>query len=175
MNEVTYRIELLDITMVRSLVWEAMESKWEQRHDRCLPYCANEDVISWSVIDLAIRKKLISNPAAGLTQYSRKISRESQEKVTEVLWELVLQGILYVVSLKDGIYNITEFGLQVLSSEKPIPHGPDRYLKYLRAEVAEIDEVILTYISEAINAYSHRLHLSATTAIGCASEKTFCY
>ena len=157
--------------MVRSLVWEAMKSKWRQRHDRSPSHCANEYDICWSVIDLALQKSLILNPAAGLTQYSPKISSKSQEIITEVLWELVLQGILYVSSLKDGKYNITEFGLQILSSEKPIPHDPDGYLEYLKNEVPEIDEVISTYISEAMSAYSHRLYLSATTAIGCASEK----
>lgn len=171
MNEVAYSIELLDIAMVRSLVWEAMKSKWRQRYDRSLSYCANEYDICWSVIDLALQKKLILNPAAGLTQYSPKISMKSQEMITEVLWELVLQGILYITSLKDGKYNITEFGIQILSSEKPIPHDPDGYLEYLKNEVPETDEVISTYISEAISAYSHRLYLSATTAIGCASEK----
>ncbi len=43
----------------------------------------------------------------------------------------------------------------------------------IKKEVPNIDSVIYTYISEAVNAYNYRLYLSATTEIGCASEKAF--
>lgn len=171
MVEVTYSIETLDLVAVRSLVWEAMKSKWKQQHNCSSSYCASEDTICWSVIDLAIQNKHISDPSVGYFQYSKKLSKRSHEMIIETLWELVLQGILYVDSLKSGVYNITEFGLQVLLAEEPIPYDPDGYLNFLKNEVPEIDEVIFTYVSEAINAYRHRLYLSATTAIGCASEK----
>lgn len=69
------------------------------------------------------------------------------------------------------VFDITEYGLQVLSSGAPIPHDPDGYLSYIKSEVPNMDDTIHTYISESINAYNHNLFLSATTAIGCASEK----
>lgn len=171
MNEVIYSIETLDFSVIRSLVWEAMKSKWKQQYDRPLTYSAGEETICWSVVDLAIQKKYIPNPSAGYIQHSKKLSSQSHKAITEVLWELVLQGILYVDSLKSGIYNITQFGLQVLDAEEPIPYDPDGYLGFFKSELPDIDEVMFSYISEAINAYRHRLFLSATTAIGCASEK----
>lgn len=171
MNEVIYSIETLNISIIRSLVWEAMKSKWKQQYDRPLSYCANEETICWSVVDLAIQKNYIPNPSAGYVQWSKKLSSQSHKAITEALWELVLQGILYVDSIKSGIYNITQFGLQVLNAETPIPYDPDGYLGLLTSEIPDIDEVIFTYVSEAVNAYRHRLYLSATIAIGYASEK----
>lgn len=171
MKEITYRIDSLEITKVRSLVWEAMRDIRKTRYSGSNSYRASDDQICWSVIELAIKKNIIPNPAIGHFSHSCKISSRSHELVASVLWELVIQGILYVDSPKDSIYNITDYGLQVLFTEKPVPHDPDGYLQYLKTEIPDIDAVIFTYIAEGINAYNHRLYLSATTAIGCASER----
>lgn len=173
MQEVEYDISSLDIITIRDLVWEALCKKWCNSRSSSDSYRAKDDTICWSVIELAINKNLINNPAYGLFAYSPKIAKGSHKLVASVLWELVIQGILFVESPSSSTYNITEYGLKVIAAEKPIPHDPEGYLAYLKKEVPDIDGVIFTYISEAVNAYNHRLYLSATTAIGCASEKAF--
>lgn len=173
MQEVEYDISSLDLSTIRDLVWEAMCSKWSNSHSSSDSYRAKDDTICWAVIELAINKNLIKNPAHGLFGCSIKIAKSSHKLVASVLWELVIQGILFVESPSSSTYNITEYGLKVLAAEKPIPHDPEGYLAYLKKEVPNIDDVVFTYISESVNAYDHRLYLSATTAIGCASEKAF--
>lgn len=173
MPEVTYDISYLDLATIRSLIWEAMGNKWSDSHSNQDPYRADDRTICWSVIELAVKKGLIKNPAYGLYQFTKKIAQSSHKLITSILWELVIQGILFVESPSSNTYNITEYGLKVLAAEKPIPHDPEGYLEYLKKEVPNIDSVIYTYISEAVNAYNYRLYLSATTAIGCASEKAF--
>ena len=173
MQEIEYDISSLNLSVIRSMVWEAMGSKWRTSFSSPSSYCANDNTICWSVIDIALQKGLIKNPANGLYQYSKRIAANSHNLIVSVLWELVIQGILYVETPSSNIYNVTEYGLRVLASEKPIPHDSDGYLLYLKNEVPKIDDVIYRYISEAVNAYNYRLYLSATTAIGCASEKAF--
>ena len=173
MQEVEYYIASLDLATIRCLVWEAMARKWRDAGSYSSPdsHRANDFTICWAVINLAINKGLIKDPAYGCFAYSIKIAESSHKVITSILWELVMQGILFVESPNSSTYNITEYGLKVLASEKPIPHDPDGYLSYLQNEVPDIDDVILTYVTEAVNAYNHRLYLSATTSIGCASEK----
>ncbi|MCC8195244.1 MAG: hypothetical protein LIO49_00280 [Ruminococcus sp.] len=132
---------------------------------------ATDEIICLSVVDFAIKKGLVSNPRQKAGSYYLNVKSESKEKIMSIVWEYVNQGILYLHNPSHNTYNITEYGLQVLKAEKPIPHDPEGYLAHLKKEIPDIDGVILTYMTEAITAYNHRLYLSATTAIGCASEK----
>lgn len=181
-----YDIDSLDLVTMRQLVWEAMASKWKSDGDymRTPTYRTYFSDICWSVAHLAVNKGLIQDPrTGGMGTYHNRLSSHGCETISQVLWELVAQGILYVSfpdpnpdpnrSTRSNAFDVTEYGLKVLKAEKPIPHDPDGYLKHLKAEVPDIDDVIFTYISEAVNAYNHRLYLSATTDIGCASEKAF--
>lgn len=176
-----YNLDALNSSMVRSLVWEALESKWSRdgHYPVASSYRATYVDICMSIVELAIRKKIIANPPVPTVQpYMREISEKSRQMIGSVLWELVSQQILYIDLPQNTVtgntnyaFDITEYGMHVLSEGKPIPHDPDGYLSYLKAEIPNIDDVIFSYIAESVHAYNHHLFLSATTAVGCASEK----
>lgn len=171
----TYNLDALDITDIRSLVWAAMKTKWRRRGTTASTYRAHFYDISRSVAELAIQKGTIKDPTIGHVQYTTNVSNNASAKISSVLWSLISQEILMIdmSETRGCVFDITEYGLQVLAADNPIPHDPDGYLSYLKNEIPNIDDIIFTYISESINAYNHRLYLSATTAIGCASEKAF--
>lgn len=178
---VTFNLDSLDFASTRALVWEAMRSKW--KHEGYSPvnpnYRAGYRDICFSVAELAARKGIIQKPHVPSFQpYLQEVSEIGRQRIGSVLWSLVAQEILYIdmpLDLSSGktslVFDITEYGLQVLSAGIPIPHDPDGYLSYIKSEIPNIDATVYTYISESINAYNHNLLLSATTAIGCASEK----
>lgn len=178
---VMFKMDTLDLVSIRALVWEALRSKWKhQRHYTDKPtYRAKYRDICLSVAKLAVQKGMIQNPPVPTFQfYTEEVSELGRQKIGSVLWSLVSQEILYIDMPSDLssstislVFDITEYGLQVLSAGIPIPHDPDGYLSYIKSEIPNIDDTIYTYISESINAYNHNLLLSATTTIGCASEK----
>ena len=179
----TYNMDLLDRAAIESLVWEALRKKWQRDsyYSGDSSYRAEFSDICMSVAELAVKKQQImplKTPA--FQPYTRVVSEGGQRQIASVLWALVAQEILYIdMSVRNSTgstifaFDITDYGKQVIASEKPIPHDPDGYLSYLKTEIPSIDATILTYISEGISAYNHRLYLSATIAIGCASEKAF--
>jgi hypothetical protein len=121
-----------------------------------------------------------------------KIQIRDKQLIAELLYEFVRQGVLYshFVSLEDDYhrshrgnnmqtrlndyvphYHLTEYGKKAVLTDAPIPDDPNGYLDILNSRVPNVDPVIRTYVTESILAYNIGLFLSATTAIGCASEK----
>lgn len=172
---ITYNLDNLELRELRTLLWEAMKSKWQQDFYKNDTFYASYSDICMSVAKLAVQKGIITNPTYGHYQYTSKVSNKSCQKIGSILWSLVTQEILYIDMSNPGnfVFDITEYGRQVLAADYPIPNDPDGYLSYLKNAIPNIDEIIYSYISESIEAYNHRLYLSATTAIGCASEKAF--
>jgi|GEM_PF-588443 len=177
----TYNLDTIDIAGIRALLWEALNLKWVR--DGYYPVHSNYKVkyydICMSIAELAAKKNIIQNPPIPQMQpFTNEVSALAKQRIGSVIWELVCQQILYIDLTQNNysgnqgfIFDITEYGQKVLASGKPIPHDPDGYLDYLRHEIPDIDNVIYTYVAESINAYNNNLLLSATTAIGCASEK----
>ncbi len=177
MTTLKYNMDAIELSALKSLVWEALRSKWKRSGNFPVTptFRAKYEDICMSVAELAVQKGIIKDPhSQGVYQYTREISTKGKQNIGSVLWSLVAQEILYVDIQQNAsglVFDLTEYGEQVLKAERPIPHDPEGYLAHLKSEVPDVDEVIYTYLSEGINAYNHRLYLSATTAIGCASEK----
>lgn len=95
----------------------------------------------------------------------------------EIIQELENNGFIYE-GLAGGMgdmscypwYTITEYGKEAILKDDRLPYDPDGYLKALKAKVPDIDDITLTYIGEAVAAYSRHHLLSATLTIGVASE-----
>ena len=66
---------------------------------------------------------------------------------------------------------LTEYGKKVCNSLEPTPHDPSGYLGRLKAEISEIDPLILVYLEESLKTYNINALLSSTVTLGCAAEK----
>ncbi len=96
--------------------------------------------------------------------------------VNSIFWDLFIEGIVRP-GLGDGLnnalpfYNITERGKQILADGQQSPYDPDGYLKRLKNDVPTLDDVVMTYLVEALSTFRIGCLLSSTVAVGCASEK----
>ena len=68
-------------------------------------------------------------------------------------------------------YCWTERGLQWVKGAEPIPEEAAGYMKFLRAHVPTLDEVIGQYILEALTAFNREAYFAAAVMVGAASEK----
>lgn len=167
--------------MAQSLAWEALSLHWKRQGNwqDCDSYRASYNDICISIAELATRKGMIKQPPVPPFQpYTQDISEKGKQWIGSIIWSMVAQEVLYVdlsvnslTGDRNTVFDITEYGRQVLSAGKPIPHDPEGYLLYLKTEIPNVDDVIYYYVKESIMAYNHRLFLSATIAIGCAAEK----
>lgn len=106
-----------------------------------------------------------------------RMPREDREKVREIANDLIVEGILGwgISESQPGppFLKVTRYGKECIDKEGPQPYDPDGYLKYLKSEIPNIDDIIFMYITESVNAYLRGLMLSSTVMLGGASEKAF--
>jgi hypothetical protein len=102
---------------------------------------------------------------------------EEREKVRQIIWELVLNGILMIgrdeFNPNFPFGSITKYGKQVLESGELLPYDPDGYLRRLKTEIPNLDPIIEDYVFESLHAYQKGLMLSCAVMLGGASEKAF--
>ena len=100
---------------------------------------------------------------------------EDREKVRQIIWDLILQGVLTpgVSEQSSGLPHIkvTDYGHECLKSLEILPHDPDGYLGYLYNEIPQVDDIIVKYITESLQTFLTGNLLASTVMIGGASEK----
>ena len=102
---------------------------------------------------------------------------EDREKVREIINDLITEGILGWGKDEQNPgppwLKVTRHGNTILEHGEPQPYDPDGYLKYLKSGIPNIDDTIMMYLTESLNAYLKNLILSSTVMLGGASEKAF--
>ncbi len=160
----------MDYEELRPLVLESLKNKGEN------------DVMSLinDVERIAVNRGYYQNyPEWSYAGYGfkHKMPVEEREKVREIINDLVVEGILgwgtNEFSPGPPFLKVTRYGKECIDKEGPQPYDPGGYLKYLKSEIPNIDDIILIYISESLNAYLKGLMLSSTVMLGGASEKAF--
>ena len=124
---------------------------------------------------LAIEKSLALDPhPKGYTGGTYWLNHSDQNKVREVLWDLITERVLTIGDhLHDSwpYLSLTEYGIKALVSKDPIPNDITGYLARLKSEIPDLDNIIEIYLLESIKTYNINQLLSATMTLGCASEK----
>jgi hypothetical protein len=100
------------------------------------------------------------------------------QQLMEALWLLASEGLVYVDYTQDAPTNwrwaLTERGSRLAAStDEYEPDDPEGYLKSLRANVSDLDELVLLYAQEALAAYQAGCYLASSVMLGVASERTF--
>ena len=109
------------------------------------------------------------------TIFENKLNHTDVGLIREVIWDLIIQRILSIGNFNGDTWQfltVTEYGQKVLSSSEVIPHDPSKYIQRVKRDIPNIDTVIITYLDESINTYNINKLLSASIALGCASEKS---
>lgn len=67
--------------------------------------------------------------------------------------------------------HLTDRGRRLLELGEQSPHNPSRYLNAVRDRVTQFDDVAITYLQEAVEAWRCALHRSSAVMLGCACER----
>lgn len=138
--------------------------------------------MSFKIITDSITAKIIQKNYSSLEPKLRNnlltsdnIFHEDRGKIRQIIWELIIQGIL-VPGLNEDHPNLpgvslTDYGKKVVSVKEAQPHDPDEFLKFVKQEIPTLDEEIERYLAESLQAYRRDLMLSSAVTLGVASEK----
>ncbi|WP_299739139.1 hypothetical protein [uncultured Rossellomorea sp.] len=157
----------LSLDEMRLLVLEAFKTENQTQY---LSVCR-------LVANIAVNKGFITNLSKGSYNYggSFQLSSVDQDKVREIIWYLVFERVITIGINADNAswpwLKLTDYGIEVVNSEAPIPHDPSGYLERIKLYIPEIDQIILTYLEESLKTYNIGALLSSTITLGCASER----
>lgn len=107
-------------------------------------------------------------------------SKEAARIVLEYWWELARAGVVAVLgesspSIVSGRripqFVLTERGRHLLELREKSPHNASRYLAAVRQRVSTPDEIALSYLAEAVDAWRYGLSRSSAVMLGCACER----
>jgi hypothetical protein len=98
--------------------------------------------------------------------------------ILEYFWRLARIGAvavpgdaLHVLTFKMPHLLLTDRGRQLLEKKELAPHNSSKYLAAVRRRVEQPDEVALSYLCEAVEAWSCGLNRSSAVMLGCACER----
>jgi hypothetical protein len=103
------------------------------------------------------------------------LDRGDSALVTEVIWSLIVQGIL-VPGLDDSnqgypFLRLTEYGKQCVTEERVLPHDPDGYLREFHKSAPAADSTVSEYLTEGLQCYIRGLYRASAVMLGGASEQ----
>ncbi|MDD5259481.1 MAG: hypothetical protein PHD29_05895 [bacterium] len=120
-----------------------------------------------SVASLAMQNSYIKNTS--------DFNNRDEENIREIMHGLYVQGII-VFGMNASNPNwpwfkITDYGSKCLASSEIIPYDPEEYLSKLRMNIPNIDEAIISYVTESLETFLRGCYMASTVMLGCASEK----
>lgn len=98
--------------------------------------------------------------------------------VLEYFWHLARIGVvavpggaLQILPFKMPHILLTSRGRELLENGAQSPHNPSKYMAAVCGRVAKLDEVALSYLAEAVEAWRSGLNRSSAVMLGCACER----
>jgi hypothetical protein len=160
----------MDVEELRPLVLEAINKRSHSSFQIL-------DLIN-SVEELARKRGLYP----GVTPYrfrgsssTRYMPVEDREKVRQIIWFLILEGVLVPGSDEFNaslpFLRVTDYGRKCLEAGEILPHDPEGYIEKLRQQVPGIDETIVIYVTEALQTFLRGNFLASAVMLGVASER----
>lgn len=106
------------------------------------------------------------------------LSGQDREIFLEVFWDLFRQGII-TLGLNDSnpnfpFFRLSSTGKQILAGQQPyFFHDLSSYERVIREAIPNIDDITLTYLKEAMQAFLSGCLLSSSVMLGVATEHSF--
>lgn len=106
-----------------------------------------------------------------------KLSANDSDLFLELFWDLFRQGIITLGDSDEPafpFFRITSFGKKLLGGSDPyFFHDLSSYEKVIKDTIPNIDDITLTYLKEAMQAFMSGCLLSSSVMLGVATEHTF--
>ena len=102
------------------------------------------------------------------------VQKHDENRVREIIWDLITERILTIGDYHNDTWpwlSLTEFGENSINSNQPIPNDTTGYLRRIKRDISQLDNIIETYLIESIRTYNINQLLSSTITLGCASER----
>jgi len=68
-------------------------------------------------------------------------------------------------------FYVTPRGRKLLATGEASPHNPVRFDAKIRSQISSPDDIVMTYVDEAVGAWAAGLNRAAAVMIGCACER----
>ena len=161
----------LDFETLRSLTLKALKDRIQTDHVYVTDII---DAVDKQAVDLGLLKD-VHPYSTGMHSFPMYMPLEDREKIRIMIWQLILQGIVvpggYEHEPNFASLKITEYGKEVLETGEMLAYDPDGFMKGLRSSVPRIDDVILTYVEEALRSFMSGCYFASTVMLGVASEQ----
>lgn len=96
----------------------------------------------------------------------------------EYWWHLARLGVVALTGAGIGALSprvpdlqVTQRGRRLLERGESSPHDPPRYMEAVQRRVATPDDIALTYLDEAVGAWTAGLNRASAVMLGCACER----
>jgi len=163
-------------SMVRAAIFE-----WLARLVADGQYEVNLNQAAHQALEILYRKGILLSQAPSNISfeklYAHQVSEDIINSVTQIFWELNLQGILMPspawISSNTGYAIITHYGRTLISenSGRIQTHDPTGYLENFIKETPAPDTEMLRYIKESISVFQHGHFFACVILLGVASER----
>lgn len=124
---------------------------------------------------IAVKDGIVKNPnPSNFQAIYFPLQKKDENKVREILWDFIIERVLTIGDYHNDSWphlSLTAYGEKVMESKEPVPNDTNEYLKRIKKEIPNLDNVIEIYLSESVRTYNINQLLSATITLGCASEK----
>jgi hypothetical protein len=130
--------------------------------------------LSWRQFDVS---------GSGFDSYIEYIGQEQQARskfnflAQDILWELMFQGVILpgFDNSNQNLpwFHITEYGRMVLEENEFLPHDPTKYLEFFRAQIKDMDQTLIKYLTESLDCFTKGSLIASTVMLGVASERMF--
>ncbi|MDT4969835.1 MAG: hypothetical protein QOJ64_4572 [Acidobacteriota bacterium] len=159
-----------------------MDHSYEELRSVALDILAGREQVTYDPTQYEHFKIGISDVLTGRLSAMRtvnsQLSPHDSELFLELFWDLFRQGI---ITLGNDDYNrafpwfrVSSFGKKLLAGGNPyFFHDVSSYEKVITDNIPEIDEVTLTYLKEAMQAFMSGCLLSSSVMLGVATEHSF--
>ncbi len=134
-----------------------------------------------SDIALDVRGKAV---AAGILPPQRytvnyDIPSVISEPMRGIIWELIIQGIIIPGVGLGGMtgqadlpfFQITEWGQRCLKAGEFLPYDTGRFIDRLKARIPAVNQVVVLYLTEALQCFRAATYLASAVMVGVASER----
>jgi hypothetical protein len=144
-------------------------------------YEVNLNQAAHQALDTLYRKGMLPSQAPSNIRfeelYTHRVSSDIINSVTQIFWELHLQGVLIPspawISSKTGFALITPYGQEIISenSGRIQTYDSAGYLDNFIKETPAPDTEMLRYVKESISVFQHGHFFACVILLGVASER----
>lgn len=158
---------------LRAWVYESLQGDVKQRQGN-----PGRPTLMLGDVERHVKTKLqqTGEMSSDVHSYHTDISVGYKDQIREVVWGLVIQGIVIPggSTLQPDLpaMQVSEWGKKCLDAGEFLPHDAGQYLARLKVLISGVDGGILLYLQESLTAFRSGAYVASAVMTGVAAERT---